>query len=57
MVQYADPGRVGRRSQALDESARVLLDNVQTTRSVSEALRQESGSMRQLIARFRTASQ
>ena len=57
VAQREEIGRVGRRPQALDESARVLLDNVQTTRSVSEALRQESGSMRQLIARFRTASQ
>ncbi|MCG2581914.1 MAG: methyl-accepting chemotaxis protein [Marinobacter sp.] len=46
--------RVGRRSEVLNESASILSRSVDNTREISEALRLESGSMRQLIARFRT---
>ncbi|WP_273205868.1 methyl-accepting chemotaxis protein [Marinobacter subterrani] len=54
-LQRDEIGRVGRRSGALDESADFLIRSVEHTRTISEALRQESVSMRQLIARFRTA--
>lgn len=54
--QRDEIGRVGRRSEALEESSEFLIRSVEQTRSISEALRQESVSMRQLIARFRTAS-
>ncbi len=46
--------QVGRRSEVLNESASILSRSVDNTREISEALRLESGSMRQLIARFRT---
>ncbi|WP_273427404.1 methyl-accepting chemotaxis protein [Marinobacter sp.] len=55
-TQHDEIGRVGRRSAVLDESADFLIESVENTRSISEALRQESLSMRQLIAHFRTAS-
>ncbi|AOY90185.1 chemotaxis protein [Marinobacter salinus] len=55
-TQRDEIGRVGRRSTALDESADFLIESVESTRAISEALRQESLSMRQLIARFRTAA-
>ena len=55
--QRDEIGRVGRRSTALDESADFLIETVEQTRTISEALRQESVSMRQLIARFRTAAE
>ena len=54
-TQRDEIGRVGRRSAMLDESADFLIESVENTRSISEALRQESHSMRQLIAHFRTA--
>lgn len=56
-MQRDEIGRVGRRSTALDESADFLIESVEQTRTISEALRQESVSMRQLIARFRTAEE
>jgi len=55
-TQHDEIGRVGRRSAVLDESADFLIESVENTRSISEALRQESVSMRQLIAHFRTAT-
>ena len=55
-TQHDEIGRVGRRSAVLDESADFLIESVENTRSISEALRQESVSMRQLIAHFRTAN-
>ncbi|MBU2956015.1 methyl-accepting chemotaxis protein [Marinobacter sp. F3R08] len=55
-LQRDEIGRVGRRADALDDSADVLIRSVEQTRNVSEALRQESVSMRQLIARFKTAA-
>jgi methyl-accepting chemotaxis protein len=57
VLQRDEIGRVGRRSGALDESADFLIQSVEQTRTISEALRQESVSMRQLIARFRTAGE
>ncbi len=51
--QRGEIERVGRRSAALDDSAGALSSSVDITREISEALRQESLSMRQLIARFR----
>lgn len=56
-AQRDEIGRVGRRSAMLDESADFLIESVENTRSVSDALRQESQSMRQLIAHFRTANE
>ena len=56
-LQRDEIGRVGRRSRALDESADLLIRSVEQTRTISEALRQESVSMRKLIARFRTAGE
>ncbi|MCA0911588.1 methyl-accepting chemotaxis protein [Marinobacter nauticus] len=53
-LQRGEIARVGRRTEALGESAETLTRNVEDTRLVSEALRQESVGMRQLIARFRT---
>lgn len=52
--QRDEIGRVGRRADALTRSAETLTDNVDSTRQISEALRQESGSMRKLIAAFKT---
>ncbi len=57
VLQREEIGRVGRRSDVLEESSDFLIQSVEQTRSISEALRQESVSMRQLIARFRTASE
>ncbi|WP_432697072.1 methyl-accepting chemotaxis protein [Marinobacterium sp. YM272] len=54
-TQRDESGRIGRRAQALRESADSLAHCVQNTRSVSDALRQESSSMHQLIARFKTS--
>ena len=55
-LQRDEIARVGRRAEALGESAETLTLNVEDTRLVSEALRQESVGMKQLIARFRTRS-
>ena len=52
--QRDEIGRVGRRADALTGSAEILTDSVDSTRQISEALRQESVSMRQLIAAFKT---
>lgn len=52
--QRGEIQRVGRRSAVLDDSADALSRSVDNTRKISEALGQESVSMRQLIARFRT---
>ena len=54
-AQRDEIDRVGRRTVALEGSADVLIQSVGNSRDISEALRQESLSMRQLIARFRTA--
>lgn len=48
--------RVERRSAALADSAERLGSNVETTRAVSDSLRGESSSLRELVARFRTAA-
>lgn len=56
-LQRDEIGRVGRRSRVLDESADILISSVGSTRAISEALRQESLSMRQLTARFRTTAE
>lgn len=56
-LQRDEIGRVGRRSRVLDESADILISSVDSTRAISEALRQESFSMRQLTARFRTTAE
>jgi len=53
-LQRDEIGRVGRRADALSASAETLTENVQGTRMISDALRQESVSMRQLMASFRT---
>ncbi|MGM0570101.1 methyl-accepting chemotaxis protein [Marinobacter sp.] len=44
--------RVGRRSRTLTESADLLVGSVAQTRDVSDALRLESGSIREIGARF-----
>ncbi|MET3998069.1 methyl-accepting chemotaxis protein [Marinobacterium sp. MBR-109] len=54
-TQRNETGRVGRRAQALEESADSLVASVGSAREVSNALRQESDSMRGLIARFKTS--
>jgi methyl-accepting chemotaxis protein len=54
-TQRDETGRVGRRAQALEESADSLVACVGSAREVSNALRQESDSMRGLIARFKTS--
>ena len=53
-LQRDEIGRVGRRADALSTSAETLTENVKGTRMISDALRQESVSMRQLMASFRT---
>ena len=53
-LQRDEIGRVGRRASALSDSAEVLTENVHGTRLVSDALRRESVSMRDLSAAFRT---
>ena len=54
-VQREEIGRVERRSRALDDSSGSLITSVDNTRQISEYLRQESLTMRQLISRFRAA--
>ncbi|MCK7543140.1 methyl-accepting chemotaxis protein [Marinobacter bryozoorum] len=44
--------RVGRRSRTLSESADRLVGSVAQTRNVSDALRLESGAIRDVVARF-----
>lgn len=53
-LQHEGIGRVGRRAVSLSASADTLTENVDNARRVSESLRQESVSMRQLAAGFRT---
>lgn len=54
-AQREEVGRVGRRSDALEGSADMLIQSVDSSREIGESLRQESLSMRKLIARFRTS--
>jgi methyl-accepting chemotaxis protein len=54
-VQREEIDRVGRRSRALDDSSGSLITSVDNTRQISEYLRQESATMRQLISRFKAA--
>ena len=54
-VQREEIDRVGRRSRALDDSSGSLITSVDNTRQISEYLRQESLTMRQLISRFKAA--
>ncbi|MBW0146094.1 methyl-accepting chemotaxis protein [Marinobacter arenosus] len=56
LAQRDEIGRVGRRSAMLDESADFLVANIENTRSISEALRRDSLSMRQLTAHFKTSN-
>ncbi|MDX5327988.1 MAG: methyl-accepting chemotaxis protein, partial [Marinobacter sp.] len=53
-LQHEEIGRVGRRAVSLSASADTLTENVDNARRVSESLRQESLSMRQLASAFRT---
>lgn len=53
-LQRDEIGRVGRRSDALSASAETLAEQVRSARAVSDALRQESISMRRLTAGFKT---
>jgi len=53
-VQRDEIGRVGRRAAALSGSAETLTGNVEDTRIIGEALRQESLTMRNLAAVFQT---
>jgi methyl-accepting chemotaxis protein len=53
-LQHEEIGRVGRRAASLSASADTLTENVDNARRVSESLRQESVSMRQLASGFRT---
>lgn len=53
-LQHEEIGRVGRRAVSLSASADTLTENVDNARRVSESLRQESVSMRQLASGFRT---
>lgn len=55
LIQREEIGRVERRSRALDDSSDSLITSVDNTRQISEYLRQESVTMRQLISRFRAA--
>lgn len=55
--QRDEVGRVGRRSQVLADNADQLVESVTASREVSKALRDESDSMRHLIARFRISEQ
>ncbi|WP_404366897.1 methyl-accepting chemotaxis protein [Marinobacter sp.] len=55
-TQRDEVGRVGRRSVALDANAGTLVQTVAGSREISEALRQEALSMRQMISRFRTSA-
>ncbi|MFB2705051.1 methyl-accepting chemotaxis protein [Marinobacter shengliensis] len=53
-LQHEEIGRVGRRAVSLSAIADTLTENVDNARRVSESLRQESVSMRQLASGFRT---
>lgn len=54
-VQREEIDRVGRRSKALDDSSGSLIASVDNTRQISEYLRKDSVTMRQLISRFKAA--
>lgn len=56
LTQRAETGRVGQHARVLENSADSLVASVRNTRAVSDTLRQESDSMRSLIARFRTSA-
>ncbi|MGO2135432.1 MAG: hypothetical protein ACTH3S_08385 [Marinobacter sp.] len=51
-VQRDEIGRVGRRADALGESSQGLDQHIGNTKTVSEQLREQSESLRALIARF-----
>ncbi|MBQ0745679.1 MAG: methyl-accepting chemotaxis protein [Marinobacter sp.] len=51
-VQRDEIGRVGRRADALGESSQALEQHIGNTKTVSEQLREQSESLRALIARF-----
>ena len=51
-VQRDEIGRVGRRATALSESSESLQQHIGSTKAVSEQLREQSESLRTLIARF-----
>ncbi|MDP4549240.1 MULTISPECIES: methyl-accepting chemotaxis protein [unclassified Marinobacter] len=51
-VQRDEIGRVGRRATALGESSESLQQHIGSTKAVSEQLREQSESLRTLIARF-----
>jgi methyl-accepting chemotaxis protein len=53
-LQRGEISRVGRRAEVLADSAGTLTDSVEQTRRISDALREESLSMRQLAGGFRT---
>ncbi|MEC7814761.1 MAG: methyl-accepting chemotaxis protein [Pseudomonadota bacterium] len=53
-LQRSEVSRVGRRAEVLADSAGALTDSVEQTRRISDALREESLSMRQLAGGFRT---
>lgn len=52
LAQRENIERVGRRSHTLAQSAEQLVGSVSQTRKVSDALRVESGSIREIVARF-----
>ena len=52
LAQRDNIDRVGRRSQSLTQSAERLVGSVSQTREVSDALRLESGSIREIVGRF-----
>ncbi|MDX1635276.1 MAG: methyl-accepting chemotaxis protein [Marinobacter sp.] len=56
LAQRDSMGRVERRAATLGDSASRLGSNVDSTRAVSDSLRRESSSLRQLVGRFRTAA-
>lgn len=56
MTQREETGRVGEHARRLETSADSLVSSVHHTRAVSDALRQESDSMRGLISGFRTSA-
>lgn len=53
LAQRDNIDRVGRRTQSLTQSAERLVGSVSQTREVSDALRRESGSIRDIVSRFR----
>ncbi len=51
-AQRDEIGRVGRRTQALEQSSQGLKGHVSKTKTVSDQLREQSSSLESLIARF-----